>query len=515
MNQKISLTFRNPHTPIVIVAAMGIVLSLGVFRLVFDQAHQSNDWMAPVILLAGLLFTVVVAAYLKLTLRHAFRAEALAQQLSAEVEERKQSEQALGKTTESLQCTISELERANQHILRQQKSVIEQEHLQLLLNMAGTTAHGLNQPLMALLGNIELMEMDMYDPQKLTRHMNQVNKAGQRIADLVKKIQAIRHEEGQSSVRKAVKFEYHQELAILCIEDTDTDFSAINAVLEPQEKITLAWAKNLKEAQHRLARQPFDLIFLDYVLPDGNGLEFLKRLNASQLNTPVVVITGQGDELIASQIIQAGAYDYLPKSKISETSLARVITNTIDKYRLRKEVDSVMKKMAELSIKDELTSLYNRRYLSEALEREIAIAQRYHRPLALCMMDLDHFKQINDTYGHAAGDAVLQEFSRILQDNIRRGDIACRYGGEEFTIILPDSRSEETHLFCERFRKKVADNVFTFNDEEIHVTISVGITTLDNDQACSPKHMLQAADEAMYTAKRNGRNLVRETSMAA
>ena len=153
----------------------------------------------------------------------------------------------------------------------------------------------------------------------------------------------------------------------------------------------------------------------------------------------MVVITGQGDELIASRIIQAGAYDYLPKAKVSGKALLRIISNALEKAGLKREMRMAQQKLAEMSVRDELTGMFNRRYFREALEREVSGAQRYGHGLALCMIDLDHFKRVNDTHGHLCGDRVLHEFGRLLNDTIRKYDVGCRYGGEEFAVILPDT----------------------------------------------------------------------------
>jgi two-component system cell cycle response regulator len=254
----------------------------------------------------------------------------------------------------------------------------------------------------------------------------------------------------------------------------------------------------------------FDLIFLDYVLPDGEGMDLLRTIDEKKIEIPVVIITGQGDELIASQVIQAGAYDYLPKANINYKSLSRVINNTLEKHRLKKEVKIAVQKMAEMSIRDELTGLYNRRYFIEALERELAGARRHKKELVLCMMDLDHFKQVNDTYGHPVGDMVLEEFAKILKQSVRQSDIICRYGGEEFAAILPDTNIKSARTLCERFRKMVAANRFDHNASHFQVTISIGISCFSKDLDPALKELIRLADDALYRAKNEGRNRIRE-----
>lgn len=160
-----------------------------------------------------------------------------------------------------------------------------------------------------------------------------------------------------------------------------------------------------------------------------------------------------------------------------------------------------------LTTVDGLTQVYNKRYFLETLEREIGRAQRYQRDLSLIMFDIDHFKKINDSYGHLAGDHVLKHLAMVIKSRIRREDILSRYGGEEFSIILPEIDLENAIQFAEKIRKLVEKAVFTFEDTEIPVTISIGVTNYDTQQA-DVSEFIKVADEKLYEAKQAGRNRV-------
>lgn len=416
------------------------------------------------------------------------------------------SNEELENTTQKLKKSVKTLKKANRKILEQQKAVIEEERLKVLLQMAGATAHEINQPLMALLGNIELMGMNKNRPKKLNNCMAQIEEAGQRIADIVKKIQTIRHVETRPYLGDTRIINLEQKVKTLSVEDSDEDFEMLNVILKDNEKINVSRAVNIEEAMQVLERAEYDLIFLDYLLPDGNGLDFLRRMEKKGLETPVVVITGQGDEMAAARVIQAGAYDYLPKDKLGDKSLSRVIFNTLEKNRLQREVKEAHKKMAEMATRDILTGLYNRRYFMEALEREVARAKRYENNMVLCMMDLDHFKRINDSYGHPVGDMVLAETGKMLKKCVRQSDLACRYGGEEFALILPDTRTEKAHRVCERFRKMLAKRQFIYNSSRFQITLSIGIALFNPSNPKTPHNLISRADEALYQAKEAGRN---------
>ncbi len=419
-----------------------------------------------------------------------------------------QQRKALQQSNLDLSCAVAELEVVNRQIREQQKSAIEEERLKVLLQMAGATAHELNQPLMVLMGNVQLMEMDGNIPPHLAGRVSKITEAANRIADTVKKIQTLRHDEPKTYAGGKTILNLDQHVSILAVEDKDDDFAKVRKILQDHAQLTLSRVKSVQEAFERLDKDRLDLIFLDYLLPDGNGLDFLETINTKRLETPVVVITGQGDELIASRIIQAGAYDYLPKAKVSGKALLRIISNALEKAGLKREMRMAQEKLAEMSVRDELTGMFNRRYFREALEREVSGAQRYGHGLALCMIDLDHFKRVNDTHGHLFGDRVLHEFGRLLNESIRKYDVGCRYGGEEFAVILPDTSLDKAMALCERFRERVKAHEFTYENLTIHITTSVGVAARPAGGIITGRQLIDLADKALYRAKSQGRNRV-------
>jgi diguanylate cyclase (GGDEF)-like protein len=159
-----------------------------------------------------------------------------------------------------------------------------------------------------------------------------------------------------------------------------------------------------------------------------------------------------------------------------------------------------------MTIVDGLTQIHNKRYLCEALEREIIRARRHGRPLSGVMFDIDYFKRINDQYGHLAGDHVLRELAEVVQTRIRRDEVFARYGGEEFMIVLPETSLQGAAALAESLREKVAEHLFVFQNERISLTVSIGCAAMEADDAASD--LIQRADEKLYEAKRTGRNRV-------
>ncbi len=426
-----------------------------------------------------------------------------------DITEHKQMEAALRKATEELQANVSKLEAANRKIIDQQQAVIEEERLKVLLQMAGATAHELNQPLVALMGYIDLFAFDRDDPVMVASHLDKIKVAGHRIADIVKKIQSIRPDQAQPAKAGQVIIALEREVNLLVIEDVDADFERIVAALADEQRIHITRAFSFSEALEKIADTSFHIIILDYLLPSGNGLEFLANLEKLQIDTPVVFSTGHGDEMIAAQAIQAGAYDYLPKSHLDRPNLLRVIAYTLEKHRLKGEVNQAMEKMADMSVRDDLTGLFNRRYMNELLEREFSRAQRYDSDLSCLLIDMDFFKQINDSYGHIFGDFVLKHFARHLAENVRESDFCFRYGGEEFLALLPNTDIEGACNTGEKLRSAIETYTFRDGETATNATISIGSVSFKAHRPQDVRSMLAFADKALYRAKAEGRNRIK------
>jgi two-component system cell cycle response regulator len=251
-------------------------------------------------------------------------------------------------------------------------------------------------------------------------------------------------------------------------------------------------------AMQILAGRRFDLILLDGVISDGSHFDFLKKMSRIGMETPVVVIVGKGEERIASQLIQAGADDYLPENRLNKRSFLRIITNTLEKVCLKRGIKEARRKMASMPTRDELTTLYNREYFMEALEREVFKAKRIGRDLVLCMADLDHFKTINKTYGYPAGDMTLSEIGRLLKECFTDADLMCRLEGDHFAVLLSDNHIDEALALCEKFQKRVAEHLFEYGKNRFKVAVNISIAHLDDAPVKTSKELVTMARNAFY-----------------
>jgi two-component system cell cycle response regulator len=295
---------------------------------------------------------------------------------------------------------------------------------------------------------------------------------------------------------------------VLVVDDDDDGLYILKLLLSKM-KYDVHTAKDGEEALQKAEALVPDIILLDVMMPKLNGFEVCKRVKATPegMYIPIILLTAKSELMSKIEGLDCGADEYLTKPYDMSELTAR-IRSMLRIKQLNDSLRNANKQLEELSVTDELTRLFNRRYLNRKLEEEFRRAVRYKRPLSCLMFDADHFKSVNDTYGHGFGDIVLRDIAQIILDTARLVDICGRFGGEEFLAILPDTNIDDARIVGERIRKKVED--FEFKDEHhsIHKTISVGIASLPNDSVKDEFQLLEWSDKALYEAKMSGRNKV-------
>jgi two-component system cell cycle response regulator len=299
-----------------------------------------------------------------------------------------------------------------------------------------------------------------------------------------------------------------ENLSILIIDPEKEDHRLIRDSLQRSKvPASIEFAASTEKGLDLLERRKFDLILTDHALPEANAYQLLSELQQRELLLPVIVLTRDGEARTAREAFQKGIDDYLLKEELATISFFDVIGNVIEKRREKEEQAKREFLLREQAERDGLTGLYNHRYFLEALEREFARSRRYRRPLSLMMLDLDGFKSINDACGHQQGDQVLKGIARLLLQSVRFVDLAARYGGDEFVVLLPETELRQAARAGKRILEEIHRNPFLFEDKIFPLSASIGIASYRPDQVRAGC-LLKEADQALYEAKRRGRNRV-------
>lgn len=264
-------------------------------------------------------------------------------------------------------------------------------------------------------------------------------------------------------------------------------------------------AENAEDALEYLKKTQVQIIITDILLPGMNGLE-LTDLVKKDYDADIIVMTGYSEEYSYAEAIGKGASDFVFKPVRYEELLLR-IKRVLNERQLTKERIQMLHRLQRLAITDALTKLYNSRHFYTTMELEIDRSNRYGHPLSLLLLDIDHFKNYNDTYGHLEGNRVLNQIGRTIRFCLRKMDSAYRYGGEEFTVILPETSGNEAEVVAQRIRTSIAGQFFSPQPgKQEAVTVSVGVTEYIKKEEVF--NFIQRADKAMYLSKKNGRNQV-------
>jgi len=301
---------------------------------------------------------------------------------------------------------------------------------------------------------------------------------------------------------------------ILIVDDMVANVDLLHHMLRSAGYTSVTSTNNPFEVCDLHRANQYDLILLDLMMPGMDGFQVMEDLKKIELEgyLPVLVITGQVE--LKLRALQSGAKDVISKPFEKVEILARIY-NMLEIRLLNREATNQSKILEQLVqdlqkqiITDPLTNLFNRRFLQEYLPREVAKAKRVAGSFAVLMIDLDFFKRINDIFGHEAGDIVLKNVAILLKNSIRESDVACRYGGEEFVLVLSEVSTDGAGKKAEGIREAVMDLALAIRQKSLgRVSTSIGVAVYP-DHGVDMDSLLRAADEALYEAKENGRNCV-------
>lgn len=302
---------------------------------------------------------------------------------------------------------------------------------------------------------------------------------------------------------------------LLIVDDSETARSAIRSVVERLKIFDrILEAEDGYRGLKLILSESLDVVVCDLEMPgfDGEKLLRAKKVNSGGSNIPFIMVTASEDLNRRTRLLECGASDVIVKPFHGPDLAARLQLHLKVK-KLQDELVLKNETLARLSTFDVLTGLRTRRYVCEVLSIEFLRARRYDTSLAVIMGDLDHFKQVNDRFGHLAGDSVLQGVSKLLLSHLRTTDVGGRYGGEEILVVIHRCDLKGAAILGERWRAAIENTSFTSADgREIPVTISLGVAEFQRDMS-SPEDLIEAADRALYRAKEGGRDRVECAAM--
>lgn len=310
---------------------------------------------------------------------------------------------------------------------------------------------------------------------------------------------------------------------ILIVDDRAENLLALSAILTDVDAVVIEAASGA-EALEKLLENEVALVLLDVQMPDMDGYEVASIMRSTKTTEliPIIFLTAiSTEEFYVEKGYETGAVDFIQKPLNTNILLSKVaifLKLWKQSQQLKKlnanyqqsiqEITKQRDELNELAIKDFLTGLYQRRVFDDFINKEISRAVRHKGALSIAMMDLDFFKKVNDNYGHLVGDEVLVQFARILQSSLRESDIACRFGGEEFVVMMPMTSLADALIICERIRTTIEQYVFHTEKGDLQVTISIGLSEFHLDAPKTAEELLKIADDCLYQAKKNGRNQI-------
>lgn len=291
----------------------------------------------------------------------------------------------------------------------------------------------------------------------------------------------------------------------ILVVDDEEDIRWLLSDLLVSEGFSVETAEDGYQGFQCFKNEPPELVITDVKMPKRTGLDLLKDIKDTGSNVDVIVLTGHSDETTAIECLRSGAYDYLLKPLEDLDVLLASVQRALQKRDLEAKNHQLVKELEEMAIRDALTGLFNHRHLIKCLSEEIARSSRYNHSFVGIMVDIDHFKAINDRYGHLFGDFVLKRMAYIFEDNLRLTDKIFRYGGEEFFLLLPETNMTQAVVIAGRLLDSIRGYDFNCDGHHIQLTVSAGVAEFP-DEAQDTSQIIGLADRRLYRAKTQGRD---------
>jgi len=403
--------------------------------------------------------------------------------------------------------SIDELDKAYKKIVEQHELVIKEEFSRKeLVNKSSIAANQIQPPLLSLQSSLYKILKNRNVAPEIKSNLATIKTAAERLSHITKSLMAFPGKAKKILADHAESKNANQLYKILYVQAFNDEFNIFRHFLRNVIKCDLIQATIVDDAMNLIANNTFDLIFIDHSLPANGGFNLLSQLTRMKSDIPVIYTIDKQRSDSGPVAMSKGAFTYFVKEEMTSANILTLIYSTIAKAKITQEVADAQNNIVMISRKDYLTKLFNRRCFEEALESETSKSRRYQTPLSILLVDFDNFKSINETHGYNSGDSILSTSASIIQSMVRNNDVVCRYGGEEFGVVLPNTATNGAKILAERIRKKLADFKFEFDSKYATLTVSVGIASFDHEADSSFAPLVTRALGGLSLAMENGGN---------
>lgn len=414
----------------------------------------------------------------------------------------------LFKQKTAVEQSVDELDKAYRKIIAQHDLVIKEAFSKKEINTHSTiAAHQMQQPLRNLQGNIYQLLRSKDTSLKNRSRLTSIKTAAERISQVTKNLLTFPVKSKKPDPENLAFSPVDQSYTVLYLVDSDEEFSIFFHFMKGVVKCDITHTKTLSQSIEAISNTRFDLIFIDHLLSDGTGFHLLSRLNRMRSDIPVVFTLNKQHMNEGPKALSKGAYSYFIKEEISSASILSIIYGTLQKAKISQEVEDAQNRIVMISRKDTLTKLYNRRCFEQALESETSKAKRYNTALSVLIIDFDHIKSVYENFGSDAGDTLLGTNAALIRTMVRNNDVICRYGQEEFGVVLPNTAINGARMLAERIRKKIADHEFIIDSNELKITVSIGIASYVSDTDTDDSALVKRALNALTSAMEKGNTI--------
>jgi two-component system cell cycle response regulator len=417
--------------------------------------------------------------------------------------------------------SIDELDRAYKKIISQHELMTEEEFSRKeMITRSAIVGNQINQPLQNLKSNIYQLLGNHDATPKMKLNLASLKTSSERISQITRKLQInpvkskmlipglTNAQNNDQTNDPANNTNKENTFKLLYIEPSDEDFGIFNHFIKGALNCELSKAKTIEGAVELIAGTKFDFIFMAHLLADGTGLDLLARLNKIRSDVPVIFALNKPDAHLGPEAVTKGAFNYFIKEEVTCEGILSIMSTTLARAQITQEVEDARTRVVMISRKDALTRLYNRQCFEKELESEAARARRYQTALSIMIVDFDKFKAVNKAHGYDTGDAALTTSAALIQSMVRGDDRVCRYGGEEFGIVLPNTAINGARILADRIRNKIAGHDFKKGSTILKLTVSIGIASYVPETDTSFAILVRNALSALDTALENGGNKV-------